>query len=1737
MACSIIRNRAGEITRVNAPNGRESKLFNSILKVQPNKEKALRMWAKVYTPMFKLWFGDWETGVGSKIVDENGEPLLVFHNTAFKQDKFKGYVTYFTDQKEYAETFKGFKLNGEMMYATFLNIRNPYTVPSDRRLADAPEEVHNQPGSKYYAPRVAKEGLEQEGHDGIIGTDAGQEGGKTYVSFEPNQIKSVDNKGTFLKFVDNIYYQQEGGTETSKASAQTVALVKDLLNRIGVKMEVLQNITVNGIKQDANGVADIMQKLVQVTQDKIDVALPEEAMHFVVEIMQQTDPALFNKLLREINGYEMLNRVFAEYGTNPLYQTADGKPDVIKLKKEAIAKVLVETIINKNEGTTEKPENLAKAESWWQSIINAIRGLFTSSGFDQAALQVLSGDFNGSVDQLRSQEVYLQASQDKQQRTIDNLLKVHNSITPGKDGEGYSIGGVKIPRRVTDIIKDWYSSRFADKDLTKSEYQTAVDTLKAEKGTAGHLDFENMLKDHFLADDMTLLPEDQRRDDSGYVSQLDPNNKSYYNILKANMAARLESFPPGTKFMAEVRVFNGKDLAGTIDFVAVTPQGKVSLLDWKFMDLNLEKEKNKDVPWYKVNAWRQQMKQYKNILQNNYGVAAEDFDQTRMIPIKVTYIPGSAKTGELPKFSGVLIGSIDVKSEERAYLLPVGLETERTGVKKIDDLIEKLNKVYENLSSRKVTPEFKEDKATQLNALYQAIRQLQVRQNIKPLLRQAKIINVEVERVIADYDNNFKGKDPSSFSRAQKNEFANRISQFEDALQIYKNLSTELKSLFRGNLTEENEKLRDEITKVTQEALNLSSDLQDVSNEFASEIVAKSQNVMDFLLPEKVIKGLTKWFSSTSTLQLKASELLYKLANRAFGEAAMDTVEQGKILQGLKKNYDAWAKKKGLNKNNYFDIIKKKGTNQLVDEFDVAFYTELKKKIGDKDYQWVRDNIDVAAYNAFLDEYRKKEYERIKNRPRFGTEEESLKEMNRELSDAKNLYNTTTADAPGWLLYDFIKKFPKRETWESKEWKELSKADNAPAKAFYDYIRSRNEMYDKIGYINSAQSRTFLPFIRKSLMEKIVMGGQVKLGEDLLRQITITEGEVGFGQIDPITKEPVYSIPKYFTKDTGEEVSEDLFRNMTLLNEMAIRYEYLSQIEDQMRLIVRVESNKKAIKTSVFGKTIYKEDGDPETTSDNSENTQLVRDMVEAIIYGHKFVESDNFDQLLGNLSGFGKKANKVLGINVFPEKYDDAQISLNKSLNSLNNFFQLKTLGLNPLSAMSNLFGGSFQSIINAGTYFTKSEFMANELKLASKSYENAERRLAALEYFLPLTENYNNQIAKVLSTGVNPEGVQEILMSLMRNSDQFVQSVNFFTYLDNSAVVDGKIVNAREYIRKSDKYQGIYSLPVAERDALDKQFEEDVKALLKEKGVMNIATLDENNSLVIPGIEKKDDSVFELRRKVQSLTKDALGNLSDDDVRRINLNILGKSFMVFKNWIPRLVDVRIGDLKYNSAKEAYEWGRSRMVMRVLSDGVLTSLGRFNDILEANEKGVEYMRELFEKKKAEYEKETGKTLNMTEQEFIDLIRKNVKDQAVDAVFYLTLTSLFLALKALAPDDEDDKLAQNRYRIMLRAVDKIRDEISYFYNPTSLINLTKSGIFPSTSLISNFITAFGNFGNEMYYLATDDVKAAEKNQVIKYFLKGFPVTYEFDLPLLLFFPDLAKDLGMKAQPQSRPVGM
>jgi hypothetical protein len=186
-------------------------------------------------------------------------------------------------------------------------------------------------------------------------------------------------------------------------------------------------------------------------------------------------------------------------------------------------------------------------------------------------------------------------------------------------------------------------------------------------------------------------------------------------------------------------------------------------------------------------------------------------------------------------------------------------------------------------------------------------------------------------------------------------------------------------------------------------------------------------------------------------------------------------------------------------------------------------------------------------------------------------------------------------------------------------------------------------------------------------------------------------------------------VPIYLTRELDKDVSTDLFRNMALYNEMAIKFKQMSDIEAQARLLVSVERNKKAIATSRFGKTQINEKGELEYTPDNTENTQLLDEMVRGIVYGQKYLESESFDQLLGRLGNFGEKINDQLdklGVKsrIFPENLASRQFSVNKVINQINNTFQnINTSDTNSRNYFNVVAGNvttSIQSIHNDHSY-----------------------------------------------------------------------------------------------------------------------------------------------------------------------------------------------------------------------------------------------------------------------------------------------------------------------------------------------------------------------------------------------------------------------------------------------------
>jgi hypothetical protein len=150
---------------------------------------------------FKRWFE------GSKVVDENGQPLTYYHGTPNKFDTFdkdkivRGNGFWFTDDMNYASSIRANEGNPTVL-ETYLNAKNPIDVNKNREdfiklskeyfgnSRDFSDVGDNFIIGEAMSDKGFPEFLQSKGYDAI-------KMGNGIEVFEPNQIKSVNNSGAW----------------------------------------------------------------------------------------------------------------------------------------------------------------------------------------------------------------------------------------------------------------------------------------------------------------------------------------------------------------------------------------------------------------------------------------------------------------------------------------------------------------------------------------------------------------------------------------------------------------------------------------------------------------------------------------------------------------------------------------------------------------------------------------------------------------------------------------------------------------------------------------------------------------------------------------------------------------------------------------------------------------------------------------------------------------------------------------------------------------------------------------------------------------------------------------------------------------------------------------------------------------------------------------------------------------------------------------------------------------------------------------------------------------------------------------------------------------------------------------------------------------------------------------------------------------------------------------------------
>jgi len=164
----------------------------------------------------------------SKVVDENGEPLVVYHatNANFTEFKNQGDSGFFFSDSNDDIGHYGTNTMGVFINAPLLNMNTqvPYEFNKKGEITDDSFSYNNDVNNKYFSDIEAKKDTHKKSFN---------ENNKQftqYVIFNPNQIKSAtDNVGTFSSESNNILFQQANAQFRIKSGQRIIEALKDFI--------------------------------------------------------------------------------------------------------------------------------------------------------------------------------------------------------------------------------------------------------------------------------------------------------------------------------------------------------------------------------------------------------------------------------------------------------------------------------------------------------------------------------------------------------------------------------------------------------------------------------------------------------------------------------------------------------------------------------------------------------------------------------------------------------------------------------------------------------------------------------------------------------------------------------------------------------------------------------------------------------------------------------------------------------------------------------------------------------------------------------------------------------------------------------------------------------------------------------------------------------------------------------------------------------------------------------------------------------------------------------------------------------------------------------------------------------------------------------------------------------------------------------------------------------------------
>lgn len=1526
----------------------------------------------------------------------------------------------------------------------------------------------------------------------------------------------------------------------SKASEQTLTKVKEALVKMGVNLQTLEEYAKStGVDvSNLNGVANLTRGVIAIAQDHEDVALTEEMVHMATAILEQTNPKLVTELISKIERFKIFKKTFDQYKNSKNYQLPNGKPDIRKIKKEAVDKLIAEVIVNNSENGQDFPElqyetTRRSIQKWWETIKDYIRGVYRNSNIDifkQAAEQVISGDV-GTIEDIKETGIFYQIKNDLVDKMYNTIIDFDSrlQLNPGTttDKRHYTLDGVKVSRSVTEKIKG--SSTMGE----RTPEQKLSDNQKRDWGSAGHEFVENYITTNLIDKDGYKKP----------TFDTTPIDSKLNTTIQKNLIAFAEeligSYAEGTRFIVERKVVNTKEkgmLASTVDFMALEPNEKtgvkVDILDWKFS--TLDKTKDEDIPWFKRKEWQPQMGEYTKIMYQ-YGLQPNQLRKARMIPFISNYeysVKGDQKSPL--QLKSLEIGKLDSLTETNLYLLPVALNTETTGNKAVDNLLGSLREQWEKLYKKKVTEDEKYSKNIDLNELSKAIRFLHLKLDFEPLYSVGKTFLDNASKAFID----FEKLDLSSLDDITLNKKLGDLIEYAKSAKKFTTIDT----VYLSNTPKEQLTKEERDTLVKLEHLAGATDrmlkkIERLQTEVTIQIAIKSGIDLEIIetdsgerriQAEVAVNSFAKSFLEGSKLSATIINLASNLIMNAKSLVKSNISKQMKEFEKVLLPLEEEAKAKG---KKAFDLIATMSPTglSLIKKIDRAFWDEIANAKDSKNKQFFLDNVNKEEYDKLAKEAIDKGINDLNSR-QFSSDEKIDKEKREyAIERLKNSLDIDSKTFNGYSSIGFSIIFNKtmiEEGHYSKEYEEMRKSENALNvwKFFVDLNKKGKDM----GYL-SKQGSSFFPLIEATTLEKFyqtndIAGQSLDFFKDLYT--TNVNEEQSFSKVDPETGQIKKDVPKYFTfsDKNVNQLSTDLNKVGSMWIKSLLDYEASKDLENTLLTLHSVEQAKGSLILGPDNNVIL-EAGIPKIDYNVNKNAEILEAIINDSIYGLKEDLGSIGNINLSTVTGkFAKDS----------ESKETTVVNIRKGLKNSDTLVRSLAVGLKPLIAIANWAGYQFQAYINSGNMYKFSEFEKNNLKVSVGNLSTIERAL--LDLVIPLSEDLTLEMRRDLAKKqgwleyISTWSFTDVMMITNSFPEKKLQFANALSFIENSMINNGKIVNIRQFLKEQDR-QSKYQLSQAERKSLEKTFEERVLKLKESSSLSKIAVLG-TEEITIPGASEIEIAKF--RTKIIEYGRNLNGQMNEDNKAGYRRDTIFSSFMMFKNWIPKLVSTRVLDIKKNVELGEWEYGRGRAFVKAWVHLGLKNTSKMLDIINGTEEGLRILDEMLEAKKIEYYKKTGQTLTITNEEFYDLMRSQIENQIKELKVLVGTMGLLVAAKVAEPPEDATDLEKNRYKFWMKAVNKINDEISFYYNPTSMDAISKGSLIPSIGLLHKVSTIFKSFGKYGYGEITNDEEMMEDANPLKYFLNVVPFGSQFQTEILPYVaPELAKEMGIKVTVEAR----